>query len=327
MTKLTQQIGNQQIRVTASEFGARLVAVDLNVSGRWVPVCVGFENIETYQVPDVQYFGATIGRVAGRLPGGVYALDGFALKLEQNEDSNHLHGGIDGAIHNRSWELKSQSSEELVYELLCKDGEGGFPGNLRINVTYRVSGGDLEMLLQAQTDKSTPVNLTNHAYWNLSGNSAPAREHQLVIYADHVIPVDAALIATGKAMPVAGTGFDFTKIRSIGELGTESTEPAPGFDHTFLLREGTGIRTAAILRHPNSGISMEVLTDSDALQFYAGNRNPNMPALSGQQIQPGNTICLEAFGVNSPEVVGDYKTITLHPEKKFSLSVIHRFSS
>ena len=326
MGKSLKKIETPELRINTTNYGARLVTVEVLQAGVWVPVCAGFQDLDLFERPDFQYFGATVGRVAGRLAEGVYRSDGLNLRLEKNENTNHLHGGLNGAIHNREWQLIEHGVQKITYGLLSKDGEGGFPGNLKIRVEYRVEGSVLTMLLEAETDRATPVNLTNHGYWNLSGSAASASEHELEIRADAYVPVDAQLLPTGPSTKVSETEMDFTKLKSIGSLGKYSTEPEPGFDHLFLLRKAFEVRQVATLRHPGSGITMHIATDSEALQFYSGNRNPSLSACLGMRVEPGNTICLEAVDVNDPPVIGDYQTITLLPGDKFSRTVKHSFS-
>lgn len=319
------QIETDALRLKVSNYGARLISLEFNCLGEWAPVVAGFEDVARYEEPDFQYFGATVGRVAGRLAQGKYEMDGLNLELETNEHGNHLHGGIQGAIHNRLWKIDSSSKSEISMSLISEHLSGGYPGRLKIQATYRVSGSTLTMLLDAQSDLPTPVSLTNHSYWNLSGNSAPASSHQLQINSSGVIPVDNWLLPTGEAKGEDDTVFDFRTLREIGEAGSASNEPKPGFDHTYLLSKKEDLDVAAILRHQDSRIEMRVSTNAPALQFYSGNRNPHSPASMGMMIDQGNTVCLEAFGVNSPKLVKGHKSITITPEQPFRREITHEF--
>lgn len=327
MTKDLHKIANEQLRVSVTNFGARLVSVEFkNASGSWVQLCAGFSELEAYERPELQYFGATVGRVAGRLAKGEFALGSKVLELETNEGSNHLHGGLEGALHNKEWAVRGSQKDAITLELLSPAGAGGFPGNVQLSVEYRLIGSTLQITQTGVTDEPTPLNLTNHAYWNLSGNSDSASEHELQILSDFVIPFDLELLPTGPAIPIASTELDFRVSRKVGQLKKLLSEPLPGYDHTYLLSKTAGLREVATLSHSDSGISMKVSTDAEALQLYTGNRNPVMDA-SGMKLSQGNTICLEAFGVNNPEIVGDYKSIILNPDSSMKRVVRHEFSA
>ena len=326
MDKQLFELSNARLRIRLTNYGARLVTVEtLTSDGSWVSVCAGFDDLDTYERSEVQYFGATVGRVAGRLARGKFDLGSKVLQLETNEGGNHLHGGIHGAIHNKIWDAKDIAPDSIVFELESPDGAGGFPGNVLLSVEYRLVGNVLQITQRGETDTPTPLNLTNHAYWNLSGSNASASEHELQISSDKVIPFDKALLPTGPAKSVAGTELDFLSPRQIGVLDELLTEPLPGYDHTYLLGPTTEVRRVAKLYSPDSGISMIVSTDSEALQFYAGNRNPVLDASNGIKLRQGNTVCLEAFGVNNPEIVGDYSSILITAEHPLHRVVSYEF--
>jgi aldose 1-epimerase len=326
MAKDLYLISNDLLRASITNYGARLVSLDFKSrSGNWVALCAGFANLETYEQPEVQYFGATVGRVAGRLARGRFALGSQVLALETNEGPNHLHGGDAGAVHNKEWMVSHQSPEAISLKLTSPAFSGGFPGNVELAVEYRLFGSSLQITQQGKTDSDTPLNLTNHTYWNLSGEGDSASSHNLQISSDRVIPVDSALLPIGPAELVADSELDFRTVRNIGVLRKLLSEPLPGYDHTYLLGPAKEVRKVATLSHPKSGISMTVSTNAEALQFYSGNRNPTLDADSGFQLSQGSTVCLEAFGVNNPELVGDYPSIVISPERPLQRVVTHRF--
>jgi aldose 1-epimerase len=327
--KKLHEIFNGLITLKTADYGARLVSLELSFEpGKTFQTAIGFQDLNLYERSDLQYFGATVGPVAGRLARGKYELDGLALDLEKNENANHLHGGTEGAFHSEIWDLHSITEDEIVYRFFRKAGLGGFPGDLEVFSSYRLEGATLILSLKATTTSSTPVNLTNHTYWNLSGSGAPATQHELMIDADYFIPMDADLLPTGARESVISTALDFRNLRPIEDLGNASSEPSPGFDHSYLLNGENGVlRTAANLRHPVSGVAMQIRTNAPVLQFYTGNRNPDFQTNNGQSLRQGNSICLETFGVNATQIIGSYPTITLEPGRVFEQVTSHTFST
>ena len=328
MSKILTNIESSHLRVKVANYGARLVSLELKTqAGAWIPLCAGFSDLQEYERPDFQYFGATVGPVAGRLSKGKFDFRETSLQLETNEGENFLHGGEEGALHNKEWAVVEQSDSRVRFEFVSLAGVGGLPGNRTIWADYSVSGSVLEMTLSAKSDAATPMSLTNHTYWNLSGNGASASSHELRINANSYIPVDRSLLPIGSAKSVIETSFDFRSQRPIGVLQVSRTEPEPGFDHTYLLDESSTLREIALLFHPSSGITMHVSSDAPAVQLYTGNRNPRFLGEERIQVAPGNTICLEAFGVNNPKVVGDYPSILITPETPFKRLIVHDFFS
>lgn len=326
MPKNLTVLENAELRISVSNYGARLVSLDIKAkTGDWIPLCAGFSDLNDYEQPAFQYFGATVGPVAGRLAKGLFNLKESFLQLETNEGENYLHGGVDGAIHNKEWVVCKHSENRVQFEYSSLAGAGGFPGNMTFQADYLLTHSKLQITLSAITDSATPLSMTNHSYWNLSGDGSSASTHELRINAGSYIPIDQNLLPVGQAKLVNETSFDFRSRRLIGVLKSYRTEPEPGFDHTYLLDSTPTLREIAELSHPGSGVSMKVSSDSPALQLYTGNRNP---AYSGSElisISHGNTICLEAFGVNNPELVGDYDSILVTPDKPFNRVVVHDF--
>ncbi len=246
--------------------------------GTFEDVVLGFDTLEEYLVNE-PYFGAIIGRYGNRIAGGSFSIDGETYTLAQNNGENHLHGGIKG-FDKVLWEAEpfSMGNEYgLVLTYESPDGEEGYPGNLSVKVTYLLTA-DMRLIVsyQAQTDKATPVNLTQHSYFNLAGpDSDSILDHELMLAADHFTPVDAGLIPTGEIRPVADTPFDFTVATPIGariDQDDEQLVNGLGYDHNWVLRDmGSSITLAARVREPGSGRVMEVLTEEPGIQFYSGN--------------------------------------------------------
>jgi aldose 1-epimerase len=255
-----------------------------NATGGLNDVVLGYDSLSDYEKGS-PYFGALIGRYGNRIADGTFTLDDQTYSLVQNDGKNHLHGGTKG-FDKVVWDASSRiENGKAVLQLnyLSKDMEEGYPGNLNTEVTYTLSKANiLEVSYRATTDKKTVLNLTQHAYFNLSG-TADILNHELKLNAPHYLPVDEILIPTGEIASVAGTPFDFTSFKAIGrDIKKEDIqlERGLGYDHCWVLDDSNkGLRSAAILQEVNSGIQLEVFTDQPAIQFYSGNfldgTNPN----------------------------------------------------
>lgn len=255
------------------ENGARLMELQVpGMDGKLVDVVVGFKDPADYDAATEPYYGATIGRYGNRIAKGKFILDGKPYQLTLNNGGNTLHGGKEGFQYQK-WEMKKQSDSVLVCTLVAKDGENGFPGKLTVKVSYMVTGDNsLVIDYQAQTDKPTVVNLTNHAFFNLNG-SGSILGHVLMLNANAYLPVDSTLIPTGEIRDVEDTPFDFRGATTIGSRIGDSDEQlkfGKGYDHNFVLNKSRIIPSARV-RGDKSGIVMQVFTDQPGLQFYSGN--------------------------------------------------------
>jgi aldose 1-epimerase len=270
---------NGDVEVEVSQYGGAILALRVpDRDGRPGDVVLGLGRLADY-VDDQAYFGALIGRYANRIGGARFRLDGREYRLPANNGANHLHGGPHG-FHKVAWSaepFRENGSVGLRLGYVSPHGEEGYPGTLDVQVTYRLTGERaLEIDYAARTDRPTPVNLTQHTYFNLSAD--PARDvmgHELQLDADHITPVDGGLIPTGELAPVAGTAFDF---RAPTPMGARIDAPdarlrqAGGFDHNFVLTHPAGtLARAARVREPGSGRVLEVHTTEPGLQFYSGN--------------------------------------------------------
>lgn len=231
-------------------------------------IVLGFDSLQPY-LEKPPYFGALIGRYANRIANGNFRLEGKSYTLATNDGVNHLHGGQIG-FDKVVWDITQHTSDSLKLFYRSKDGEEGYPGNLEVTVTYQLSEQGLRIDYRATTDKPTVINLTNHSYFNLTGDpSCNVLDHRLMIYADHYTPVDSTLIPTGNIEPVSGTAFDFRTPRTIGDrIGSVPG----GYDHNFVLNNTNGmLAKVAEIAEPLSGRSLEVWTTQPGLQFYSGN--------------------------------------------------------
>ena len=265
------------LKATISNFGGTLTSLLVpDKDGKLGDVVLGFDQVSGYQSPEFRksnpYFGALIGRYGNRIKAGKFTLDGKAYTLAQNNNGNTLHGGKVG-FDQRVWKAEPGTSDQgqtLKLTYLSPDGEEGYPGNLQVTVVYTLTNDDaLQIDYTATTDKTTVVNLTNHAYFNLShGTSKDILGHEVTIPADRYTVVDAGLIPTGELRPVKGTPFDFTAPHAIGE---RIAQVPGGYDHNWALNQTSGQHSAATVYDPASGRTMEVRTDQPGVQFYTGN--------------------------------------------------------
>jgi aldose 1-epimerase len=280
------------------ELGATVRALDVaDVEGRPVSVVLGHETAAEYLAPAAGFHGAVVGRYANRIARARFRLDGVEHRLTANEGETCLHGGADG-FHRRPWRTVEAEDDAVTFELVSPDGDQGFPGELSARATYAVHDRTVTITLLAMTTAPTVVSLANHAYFNLAGlPSQTIDDHLLHVQAGRYLPVDEASIPVGHAEPVDDGPFDFRAPQRIGDR-VRSAHPqimrARGIDHTFLI-DGDGMRPAARLEHPSTGLALEVHTDQPALQVYTGNMLDGTTAgRAGRPMRQGDGIALEA---------------------------------
>ncbi|MBD2724646.1 aldose epimerase family protein [Hymenobacter armeniacus] len=265
------------VKATITNYGGILTSLLVpDKDGKLGDVILGFDNVSGYQSPEYQkagpYFGALIGRYGNRIKGGKFTLDGKEYTLAKNNGPNSLHGGLKG-FDKVIWQAEPASSadgQSLKLSYVSKDGEEGYPGNLNVTVVYTLTNDNaLRIDYTATTDKATPINLTNHAYFNLNhGAGKDILGHEVTLPADRYTVVDATLIPTGELRPVKGTPFDFTTPHAIGE---RIAQVPGGYDHNWVLNTATGSHAAATVYEPTTGRTLEVTTDEPGIQFYTGN--------------------------------------------------------
>lgn len=276
---------------TITNFGARLVD--------WVyddvNLVIGYANYEQYLNTTEYYYGATIGRFANRIANGKFSLNGKEYSLHINNPPNHLHGGEMG-FHNCIWNVEHQSTSEVVLMYYSKDGEENYPGNLTVQLTYRLTEKDeLEITYNATTDADTIVNLTHHSFFNLNGaGSGTILNHLLQLNAGRYTPIDENLIPTGEIADVVNTPLDFLQPHRIGERINEDYEQlrfGVGYDHNYVL---DGTQPAAVVTGDQTQITMEVFTDQPGMQFYSGNFMKGATTIKGGYADDYRTaFCLE----------------------------------
>ena len=327
---------NGQLEVAVTNYGARMVSLCAPAkNGQMADVVVGFKSIDDYLKAKGIYHGAIIGRVAGRIVGGKFDLNGSTYSLPLNSPPNHLHGGVNG-FHNQVWDVNAVTDTSIVLTYFSKDGEMGYPGNLNVTATYILnSKNELSMELAATTDKSTPINLTNHAFFNLAGEgSGTILNHILTTPAQYICPVSAGKIPTGKLMSVKNTPFDFRKPKPIGkDLGMEKTDEqlkfAGGYDHHFVLnkKKSNLMKLAATVTDPQSGRKMEVFTDEPCVHFFSANFfNGSDIGKMGKPINYRESFALETqrfpFVTNQKQ----FPSIILLPGETYKAKTVYRFS-
>jgi aldose 1-epimerase len=267
------------IEVRATNFGGIITSLRVpDKQGRFEDIVLGFDELEGY-IDNRPYFGALIGRYANRIAGARFTLDGAVYSLAANGGPNSLHGGKNG-FNKVVWKAEPFENAEgigLILTYVSRDGEEGYPGNLSAKVTYTLTDSDeLGFDFEATTDKATPINLTQHSYFNLAGEGrGDISKHELTLNADRFTPVDENLIPSGELRPVKNTPFDFTKPTRIGARINNKDEQLAqghGYDHNFVLRrKGNGLELAARVHEPQSGRALEVYTTEPGVQFYSGN--------------------------------------------------------
>ena len=307
--------------------------------GNMDDVVLGYNTLAEY-LRDTPYFGSLIGRVGNRIANGEFMLDGKTYNLVTNnfpaDIPCHLHGGSVG-YDKVVWEAEpfiADNTPGLKLHYLSKDGEEGYPGNLDVTVWYRLTNDNsLQIDYLATTDKATPVNLTNHAYFNLKGEgNGDILDHVLTLEAAHFTPVNGGLIPTGKIAPVKGTPLDFTAPHPIGQrvdADQEQIKFGGGYDHNWVLDNQDGdLALAATAFEPTTGRIMEVWTTEPGVQFYCGNfLDGSHIGKSGRPYHRRNGFCLETQhypdSVNQP----NFPTTILRPGEQYKTTTIYRFST
>jgi aldose 1-epimerase len=301
--------------------------------GKLDDVVFGFDDVAGYESPANGYFGCTAGRVANRIDGGKFSIDGNEYTLAINDGPNTLHGGVKRSLDKVVWKgtpFDSDAGEGVVFTYTSPDGEEGFPGALAAKVTYTLTDKDeLRIDYEATTDKPTPVNLTNHAYFNLSGAGSPTiNNHELMLEADHYTPVVSTLIPTGEIAPVAGTPFDFREVHPIGERVDQlGTADGAGYDHNFVLNnQGGDLALAAKVRDPNSGRVLAVYTTEPGVQFYGGNFLTGTAGKGGKKYDKRSGFCLETQHYPDSVHQRDFPSVILRPGQTYTHTCIYQIT-
>lgn len=292
-------------------------------------VVLGFDNLDQYKL-EHPYFGSTIGRYGNRIGGAKFTLDGTPYTLAANNGPNTLHGGIKGfgrQVFHVDTAYANDDSLVVKFSRISPDMEEGFPGNLNFSVTYVLTlNNEIKLYYEAETDKPTVINLTNHSYFNLTGGKETILNHQLTLYADSITPTDDQLIPTGQLTAVAGTPFDFTTSHAIGER----IDSVPGgYDINFKLRNKTGeYIKAAEVYEPVSGRVMEAFTTEPGVQFYSGNfLNGQFTGHDGVVYNKHYGMCLEMQHFPDSPNKPQFPSTVLLPGQKYTQTTVYKFST
>ncbi len=322
------------LKATLTDYGATLVSMEVpDRDGKLADVTHGYDTLEGW-LSNTSYFGATVGRYGNRIAKGKFTLDGTSYTLATNNGENHLHGGIKG-FNTFLWDataIKKPGAVGVVFTRTSPDGEEGYPGNLRTTVTYLLTDdNELRVDFKATTDKATIVNLCHHSYWNLTGDpNNTILDHELMLAADHFLPVDEGLIPTGELGPVKGTPFDFTSLTKVGarvNADDEQIKRGNGYDHCFVLRNQTGeVALVGTLYDPSTGRAMDLLSDQPGVQFYCGNfLDGSAAGKGGVKYQFRTALCLETQHYPDSPNKPDFPSVVLRPGETYSHTMIHRF--
>ena len=332
--KLTNSHG---VEVDAMNYGGIIVSIRVpDRKGEFADIVLGHETLEGY-MPNPPYIGAIVGRYANRIANGTFTLDGETYTLPKNDGSNTLHGGVTRTFDKVVWDAEPlKGANGVAFSYLSKDGEEGFPGNLKVKVTYTLTDGNALLIdYQATTDKSTPINLSQHSYFNLKGEgNGDILDHEIMINADRFTPVDKNLIPTGELRPVKGTPFDFTKPEKIGARIDDNYEQlvlGHGYDHNFVLNskpDQNGEVLAARAHDPSSGRVMEVWTTQPAVQFYTGNfLDGTVTGKQGHVYKRRYAFCLETQHYPDSPNHAAFPTTILKPGETFHSKTVFKFSA
>jgi aldose 1-epimerase len=328
---------NEKMEVQVLNYGGYVHSIMVpDRTGKVADVVLGFDDPAGYYAANHAkgnpFFGPIIGRYANRIAHAKFTLDGKEYTLPKNDGDNTLHSGPDG-FHNQLWTGNIiPDGVELKY--LSKDGESGFPGNLSVTVKYTLSGNDLKIDYSATTDKPTVLNLTNHSYFNLSGQgNGTILGDELTLKASRFTPVDADLIPTGELKSVVGTPFDFLKPHTVGERINANDEQLHlahnGYDHNFVIdRKGNELIEAAEVYDPATGRVLQVLTTEPGVQFYSANFLDGTIKGKGGVAYPRNAaLCLETQHFPDSPNHPSFPSTTLNPGSEFHSVTVFRFST
>ena len=330
------KLTNGYMSVEIMSYGGIVTNINLpNSKGQDTDIVLGFNTLDQY-IDEHPYFGAIIGRYGNRIANGKFSLNGIDYQLAINNGINSLHGGLIG-FDKVLWSVKELNNDEdpgIKLTYFSKDMEEGYPGNLQIDVTYILTKeNELKIFYEAITDSSTIINLTNHSYFNLAGESSgDILDHFVSINADSYLPVDDNLIPTGEIKNVKSTPFDFREMKKIGleiEIQNNQLIYGKGYDHCWVLNDyGEGVRKIAEARSLNTGINMEVYSDQPGVQFYTGNfLDGSLKSKKLKNYEKRSGFCLETQHFPDSPNQPSFPNVILEPDKKYQTQTWYKFST
>ena len=320
------------MEVCITNFGGRIVSVMVpDKDGQMRDVVLGFDSIQDY-ISKPSDFGATIGRYANRINQGQFTLDGVEYQLPRNNYGHCLHGGPQGFQY-RVFDAELLNPQELQLTYRAEDGEEGFPGNITCKVVMKLTDDNaIDIRYEAETDKPTIVNMTNHSYFNLDGDAASNADHLLMVDADYYTPVDSTFMTTGEIVPVEGTPMDFTTPKAVGKeidnYDFVQLKNGKGYDHNWVLNtKGDLSQVAAKLTSPESGITLEVYTNEPGVQVYTGNfLDGTVTGKKGIVYNQRASVCLETQHYPDSPNKADWPSVVLEPGQTYNSECIFKFS-
>jgi aldose 1-epimerase len=323
------------VEIRAMNYGGIITSIRVpDRRGQLADIVLGHETLEGY-TPNPPYLGAVVGRYANRIANGTFTLDGKTYTLPKNDGPNTLHGGVKRTFDKVVWDDEALKGKNgVAFSYLSKDGEEGFPGNLKIKVTYTLmDSNELVIDYEATTDKATPINVSQHSYFNLAGEgTGDILGHELMLNAGRFTPVDKNLIPTGELRPVKGTPLDFTTPAKIGARIDDNYEQlalGKGYDHNFVInRKVSGMVLAARAYEPGSGRVLEVSTDQPGLQFYSGNfLDGTVTGKQGHVYKRRYGFCLETQHFPDSPNHPEFPSTILKPGATFHTKTVFKFSA
>ncbi len=328
---LYKLVNENGISVEIANYGARIVSINVpDKRGRFKDIVLGYDTLAEYVLDD-KYFGAAVGRYANRIDTGKLPIDGKVYQLAQNNGQNHLHGGNKGFSH-AVWDVISFDKQKLELKYISKDGEENYPGNLETTVVFKLTNkNELKIRYKAITDKITVVNLTQHPYFNLSGEgNTSILNHKVMINANQFTPVAKDSIPTGEIRNVENTPMDFRDFKTIGkDIKANDTQLkyGSGYDHNWVLKTNDKeLVLAAAVYEPISGRYMEVLTNQPGVQFYTGNFLEDTLGKNNAIYNNRSAFCLETQHFPDSPNQSHFPSTILKPNEEYSYSCIYKFS-
>jgi len=323
----------QGMKIALTNYGGRIVSwLTPDRNGNWEDIVMGYDSIDGYLDSKEAFFGALIGRYSNRIQKGQFSLNDTTYQLDINNGPHHLHGGRKG-FHNVVWNATQHSETHVSSHYTSVDGEMGYPGTVQVQADFRLEAGNqLRIDFVATTDKTTPINLTTHPFFNLGGAaSGSIEEHVLTLFADYFTPIDSLLIPTGVLEPVEGTPFDFrtpTPIRR--QLDSTDTQQryGRGFDHNFVVRQADttqSLQLAARVLEKRSGRILEIFTTQPGIQFYSGNfLDGSDVGREGKPYRYRGALCLEPQHFPDAPNRPEFPSTLLQPGERYEHTIVFR---
>ena len=330
-------VKNDKMSFSCTDYGCTLTSIVINKDdGTKTDVLLGFSTLEGY-LNTKFCFGSIVGRFANRIGKASFTLNDTKYQLDKNDGPNTLHGGFDG-YDKMMWsakEIKKKNQCGVKFTRVSPNGEQGMPGNVKLEVSYLLDdNNNLTCYYTATTDKPTPINITNHAYFNLAGKGS-VKNHTVKMNSDYILEVDSKLIPTGKLLPVKDTPFDFTTEKKIGE---EIKEVGVGYDHCYVTEiyseenkqaalplDSSDLVEFAQVKDESSGIEMDVYTNLEGCQFYTGNYIKGIVGKNGVVYQSHDAFCLETQAFPDSPNKPDFPTSILEPGQKYKAKTVYSF--